>query len=97
MIPGQGDDTANGGAGMDFSGVESNGNDIWNGGPGRDHLTDFRGVDEINGGSGNDSCLATLDDQGGDEIHGGPGVDIWDADPSDEVHAVEQQVQCFAE
>ena len=65
--------------------------------PGSDHLTDFDGIDSVNGGLGHDSCLATLDGSGGDVIRGGPGNDIWDADSGDDVAGVEQQIQCFAD
>jgi hypothetical protein len=60
-------------------------------------VTDFSGIDTVRGGPGGDTCLATLDDSGGDTIFGGPGVDIWDADMTDAVHTVEDQIQCFAD
>jgi hypothetical protein len=98
MIPGRGGDSARGGRGRDFSSVQSAGPDTWHGGPGLDHLTDFRGADLVFGGAGGDSCLATQDGVGNDAIAGGPGRDIGDADPGDSVSSVEVQgVVCFAD
>lgn len=98
MIPGRGRDLSRGGLGQDFSGVQSAGNDTWHGGPGADHLTDFRGADDLFGGGGGDPCLATQDGVGDDSIRGGPGRDIGDADAGDTVSSVEVQgVVCFAD
>jgi Ca2+-binding RTX toxin-like protein len=78
--------------------VSSQGPDLWRGGAGRDHLTDFSGRDRIAGGTGGDPCLATQDGAGGDSIHGGPGRDIGDADGGDTIVGVEVQgVNCFAD
>ena len=96
MENGPGADVARGGGGNDFSQVSSPGSARWFGGAGRDHLTDFNGVDLVNGGPGDDSCLATFDGSGGDTLIGGLGFDIWYADAADEVQGVEQRILCYA-
>ena len=54
----------------------------------------WTGRDFVEGGGGNDRCLAVLDGDGEDTVLGGPGVDTYAADPGDTIRSVERRRRC---
>jgi Ca2+-binding RTX toxin-like protein len=55
------------------------------------------GADEVNGGAGNDRCVATIDGKGNDLAIGGDGIDTRWTDPGDEIKGFERNQPCLAE
>jgi len=51
----------------------------------------------VNGGLGNDHCIATTDGVGNDTAIGGPGTDTGFTDPGDARRGLEREEPCFAE